>query len=504
MTSVFARAFASVRARASARPLLTATWTATLGLSAYAAMTLTRVIAGRVTFPFDLEWMEGGMVDHMLRVREGLPLYVAPSFEFVPFIYAPLFYWLGAAASYVTGVGPVALRSVAVLSIIVTCVAAFALIQRATRSRAAACIAVGTFLATYELSGGWMDIARVDSTFLAIQTCAVWIALSERRWAIVAAGALVPLTFLTKQYGAIVVGPIALHYLLNRGWRASAAFTAVAGTLGVLATFLLQASSAGWFWFWTFSVPARHASIGRSVTELLNEMVLQPAPLAATLALLGGFMLAQRLWRDRRSESGLLLSYAAVLAVQAIASYRHAGSYLNCLMPLHLALALLIGFAAAYAPRVGGAFLQGSVLAVLGLQLLLWTYSPGRWIPSRKDRVEAERLTAMLQEEPGRTLFAFRGFFGAPGANPPHAHQMAIGDLIQADYPELTRAVRSEAEEYFSKRTLERVVLDNDDYVLMPELKKHYRLESSVTVGKGPFWSRTGSRMKPRLTYVPR
>lgn len=53
----------------------------------------------RVLYPFELEWMEGATVEHVLRVMEGRPLYVEPSLEFVPFVYTPLYAWLGALAS---------------------------------------------------------------------------------------------------------------------------------------------------------------------------------------------------------------------------------------------------------------------------------------------------------------------------------------------------------------------------------------------------------------------
>jgi hypothetical protein len=42
-------------------------------------------------YPYELEWMEGGMVDHVIRVLEGGSLYVAPTVDFVPFLYTPFY-----------------------------------------------------------------------------------------------------------------------------------------------------------------------------------------------------------------------------------------------------------------------------------------------------------------------------------------------------------------------------------------------------------------------------
>ena len=50
---------------------------------------LGQVWLSRLTHPYDLEWMEGGMLTHSWRILEGLPLYPEPSPEFIPFIYPP-------------------------------------------------------------------------------------------------------------------------------------------------------------------------------------------------------------------------------------------------------------------------------------------------------------------------------------------------------------------------------------------------------------------------------
>ena len=43
-------------------------------------------------YPFPLEWMEGGSIDVIDRVRSGLPIYTRPTASYVPYIYAPMFF----------------------------------------------------------------------------------------------------------------------------------------------------------------------------------------------------------------------------------------------------------------------------------------------------------------------------------------------------------------------------------------------------------------------------
>ena len=52
---------------------------------------LWRTVSPRLSYPYDLEWMEGGMLLHADRVMQAEPLYVLPSADFIPFIYTPLY-----------------------------------------------------------------------------------------------------------------------------------------------------------------------------------------------------------------------------------------------------------------------------------------------------------------------------------------------------------------------------------------------------------------------------
>src|SRR5262245_40564630 len=70
----------------------------------------------RLGHPFELEWMEGGIVDHVRKVVEHRPLYAKPSLSFVSFFYPPFYYWVGAAVSSVLGIGFLPLRLASFLS----------------------------------------------------------------------------------------------------------------------------------------------------------------------------------------------------------------------------------------------------------------------------------------------------------------------------------------------------------------------------------------------------
>ena len=60
-------------------------------LAAVAIATYVGVALARMAHPYELEWFEGTSVDLVRRVFAGQPLYVAPSIDFVPHLYAPFY-----------------------------------------------------------------------------------------------------------------------------------------------------------------------------------------------------------------------------------------------------------------------------------------------------------------------------------------------------------------------------------------------------------------------------
>ena len=55
-----------------------------LAVAALLLLRLGLVWAARAPYPFDLEWMEGGMLAHAWRLANGLPLYVEPGPKIPP------------------------------------------------------------------------------------------------------------------------------------------------------------------------------------------------------------------------------------------------------------------------------------------------------------------------------------------------------------------------------------------------------------------------------------
>src|SRR5262249_3960426 len=70
----------------------------------------------RVGYPFELEWIEGAVLDTVQRALDGKSLYPPPSIEFVALNYTPLYYHVCAWVARLVGPGFTAMRIVSIVA----------------------------------------------------------------------------------------------------------------------------------------------------------------------------------------------------------------------------------------------------------------------------------------------------------------------------------------------------------------------------------------------------
>src|SRR5205814_6043556 len=109
---------------------------------------------------------EGGTLDVVARIIDGHPVYVRPSVEYVPYRYAPLYYWVCAIAARLAGQSFLTARLVSLASIAGIAVLIWAFVRREGGDRIDAFVAVGLFAATYFKALRFFHLARIDSLFV--------------------------------------------------------------------------------------------------------------------------------------------------------------------------------------------------------------------------------------------------------------------------------------------------------------------------------------------------
>lgn len=474
---------------------------------------LSWAVASRVAYPYDLEWMEGGMADHAARVLAGEPLYVEPSVTFTPFIYTPLVHWLGAAAMLAAGPGIPALRAVSVVCTALLVLLIVRFVRRETASLDAGLVAAALFAATWEMTGAWLDLARVDAPFLLL-LAAMMQALRSSRGALgdAAASVLATLAFLAKQSALPVAVALAAWTVLARRGAGRFAFPGglVAGIAGTtLAGDLL---TGGWYSYYVFELPAGHEAVTERIVTFWTADMLPFFPAVLAAAFVPVLLLREG---DRRSAG----FFAALLAGAAAVSWAgrvHIGGWLNAGLPLTFAAALTVGsglplFARALSRARGDRHADGRVpllrpliaLAIV-LQLALLADDPRDRIPTAADRQAGDTLVRRLAAVEGGVFVPFHGNLARLAGHAPSAHGMALEDVFRGPDEARRTRLRRELSEALHDGRFEVVVLDRDRWGMEAELPHLYETGAPPVDREEAFVTVTGLETSPQAWYVLR
>ncbi|MER6176530.1 glycosyltransferase family 39 protein [Streptosporangium sp. NPDC001681] len=469
-------------------------------LSAAAGLVAIAVYLGaavsRVGHPYALEWLEGNSLVEMDRLLGGRPLYAAPTVDYVPDAYPPLYFAASAGLARVLGVSYLPLRLVSLLAALGCFVLLARLVQRETGDLAAGVAAAGLYAATYFAAGTWFDFARVDSLFLAFSLAGLYAARWMRRpRGAMAAGLLLAAAFLTKQSALAEAAAITAALLFGPrrrlGGVLAVTFAAVAG----LTTLLWEVTSHGWYVFYVVELLAQHPLEHSAVTGFWTWYLLPTLGIA-----LGAALLALR-----RTPPVLAMGCLA-LAVEGYAGLLHTGGAVNNMLPVYAAVALLAGIGMG-GSRAGGAVAGALVLLQIAV-LATTTFAVGQAVPSAAERRVGDRLRAWAAGFDGPVaVFSDPGLIMAAGL-PPVAHRAAVHDVLRGT----DRAARGELERSIARavagRRFAAIVVEHpaDLDGFPPDLTRYYRPcpeRLMADVPDGAFGPIGGSPLRPMTLWLP-
>jgi 4-amino-4-deoxy-L-arabinose transferase-like glycosyltransferase len=460
----------------------------------------------RIGYPFELEWMEGAVADHVLRILTGRPLYVSPSVEFVPFIYAPFYFYVSAGFAKVLGFSLFPLRLVSFLSSLACCATTYVFVRRETGSWYFGLIAAGLFAATFRAAGAWLDIARSDSLFLALSLGALYQArFSESGAGLAAAGVLFALAFHTKQTALFIALPVVAWSLATHRRRS----LPLIGTFAVLAggaVPVLNRAYHGWYNYYVFELPSHQPLLSDVLLRFWTRDLLLTVPVLLVLA---AVLLARRCPdSERRARFFYLLAGAGMVAA-AWFGRLHRGGYDNALLPAYAGLATL-GVLCAWAltrpreaPRPGRKALTLAVYCACLVQFGLLWYNPAMQVPSRRDAQAGRELVATLAGLPGEIFMPQHGYLPELAGKRSFAHQMAICDVLNAGPSAASDRLLSDIAQAIGQHRFSAIVLDYP-FILQEVVLAHYRPQHQIFSSDDVFWPRTGLRTRPEGILVPR
>jgi dolichyl-phosphate-mannose-protein mannosyltransferase len=454
----------------------------------------------RISFPFELEWMEGESVEHVARLLRGQPLYVAPAPEFIPFVYPPLYYAVAAVVAKLIGPGFFAARAVSFVSSMACFLAIYTLVEHETQDRFAAWVATGVFAATFRAAGAWLDLARVDSLFLALFLLGL---VAMRRHpspaGYAAAGALFALSALTKQTALAMCLPLLVFAAITAPRRAAWLTSSLILVTGSVTAALLW-TSHGWYAYYVFREPLLFQWARPVFLTFWTDDLLRPLPIAGTAAAVTLVGLLRT-----RDESLFWLLATIGMVGGAYRSRLQTGGYENVLLPAYAVIGIVFGLALAAARRLWSRRAPAEVAIYAGClaQMAVLAYDPRPAVPRAADGRAGEAAVRSLARVDGDVFVPYHPYLAGLAGKRTHAHVMAVFDVLRLGLPEGGPLAAQHRAAIRERRFGAIVVDDGGDYFFMPEIQSSYVHARELFADPAAFFPVTGERTRPQHVYVP-
>ena len=231
--------------------------------------------------------MEGGMIAHALRLREGLPIYAPPSLEFVPFFYTPGYPIVLSALSSLTGEVSFALaRCVSWVASLGVMWGIYTQVHQETKSVRYGLIGVGLFAAMFRTSGAFYDLARPDSLMLLFLTGSILGGRRSRSWrGVTLTASLMTLAFFTKQTSAVFF-PVIAGWMFWENRARGLMFSLLTLGLCSLGVMWFNHETDGAFWSYIFEGHQGHVFYWKNILLKYWRDLIFLAPLTLLLPLL--------------------------------------------------------------------------------------------------------------------------------------------------------------------------------------------------------------------------
>jgi 4-amino-4-deoxy-L-arabinose transferase-like glycosyltransferase len=463
----------------------------------------------RLRYPFDLEWIEGGMVNQVQRLLQGQSMYVAPSIHFVPFLYPPVYFYFSALAALIFGIGLFPLRLVSLIASLVSFTSIFLIVRAETKNGWAAIISAGLFAATFRVTGAWLDIARVDSLFLAFWLLFIYVVRGRKSLGLaVLAGTLAALAYLTKQTALIACVPV-LAYLFWRDWKYALACLAAASLTIGITTLLMNHASAGWYSYYVFGLLSQQTEwLPQEFLSFWKDDLLVHLPIVILFAT---FFLLGRPKPERLS----LLQWLSILIGGLAGSFItrvKIGGYENVLLPAYAALSILFGLGLggmlkSIQPlqRVGRGRLEVLIHTACLIQLVLLVYNPFAQIPTKADLDAGNTLVKNLSEVKGAVFLPDDSYLPALAGKSTYANNSAIWDVLRGSQQTKGKTIlAADISDAIRQQSFDEIIVDADLdlYWCCNGIDQTYTRVGEVFQDQDTFYTVTGDKKRPTYIYI--
>ncbi len=483
-------------------------WLRRVTLSAaaiYAGMYLTT--AGlRVFYPYDLDFIEDGLLLTSLRLANRQPIFMPPNADFTPHVYMPLSMALGGLLFQLTGPGFWPLRLLSLAATLTTTLLIGWIARRESGLSWLGWVCAGLFLGGYRITGFWYELVRVDSLFVALALAGVTVGIygAGSRRGLVGSALLLALAFMTKQTGLLLGLALALYLFIAIGRRAWV-FGVVFGLLTVIPVVVLNSLSQGWFLYYTFHIAGINPlELGR-VLHFVGAELLGGLAGLTSVALVGGFLAWRNAGRQALSHQPwyFFMAVAVVISGMGRASV---GGNLNNLMPAYTWLCLAPALCWREWPRRPEQRLPWREVLIpllILLQFGLGVYNPGRYLPSPAMRSGGERLIAKIASFQGDVLVLMHPYYAWLAGKTPSAQIAPLWHARERGQLPLPQDLVDRFKNHYYAAVISDQSLFETEPALQRLLDTYYRPAETLTMDDAPP-TNTGLIVRPAVIYVPR
>ena len=456
----------------------------------------------RLMYPYEVEWNEGAVLDHAIRVLAGKPIYVAPSLDFAAFVYTPLYYFATALVMKIGGVGLWSGRLISIISTLMTAMLAGRIVQRETHSNFLAFSSIALYFAFYHITGFFYDIVRMDALAVFFVATSMYAALYSRRGYLIAA-LFAMLAYFTKQQMIFIVPAIAIG-LVFRNRKHALWFSLLSIGIILFITVVFNWTTNGWYRFYTLTIPGIKAAQSFS---WITAIEFFPKWIFGSLGLFMLVILIVMVMRGKKNTQNnlpILLGALLMAMISSAISIGNSGGYQNVFMPLALMMAILFPISI---DVISKALPEWPVLArlIILLGLLSLTYNPlgeKMLFASARQRQAGDEFIAKLKEIPGDVWIPFHGYIGSLAGKSTHVHFMAMNDAL-VPHDSTGARFQREIDSSLAAHLFSAVILDEENVFHWDSIQ-HYARASEVFSAPNIFLSRIGEAgTRPDHIYLP-
>lgn len=462
-----------------------------LGFGLFYLFSLLWLFSKRLVYPYELDWIEGGMLTSVIHILDGNNLYTAPSIHYVPFVYAPIFFYFSAIVAKILGASLLTLRLVSAVASLVSLGTIVLIVWGETKSWFWGLASAGLFAGLYPATRFWFDLARVDSVFLMFFLLFLWSIRrgSSLRWQVLA-GIFLTLTILTKQNGMTMCLPILAVYCLFE-WRKRMVLPGIFVLLYTILTLIFVFSSNGWYVYYCFTLAFSKPNDWQvyPFLDFIHNFLASNIPIALVLSLS-----LFPLWFSRAAQERFILWLVALVGTIATSYLAKAnlGGVNNVVMPTFAILSILCGIAAhELVLRLHNsryhALAEIGICLLIVLQLGQLAYNPFSNLPSSDAYKNGVKALKWIKKFDGN-VYLPNSPIALMAGKETFAHPSAVWDVFSSERDSLAKDILADELNHAVESKLFDAIVVLPAYNYFPGIEKNYEIDKTPYILVDTVW----------------